>query len=83
MGELIAFLRNRIDDDEQEWRTPPRKLRSISSRMLGDVEARRRIIDRISGGDQTHDDLLVLMGLATRYFDHPDYRRKWWTYPDE
>ncbi|MFF0308479.1 DUF6221 family protein [Streptosporangium sp. NPDC004379] len=82
MDELIMFLRRRIDEDEREWRSPPRKLRSMAAKMLGDVETRRQMIDRISNGERTHDDLLTLMALAGRYFDHPDFQSKWWTYPD-
>ncbi|MEV7006918.1 hypothetical protein [Streptosporangium sp. NPDC051022] len=79
---LLAFLRARIDDDEQEWRDPPHSLRSIAATMLGDVENRRQIIGRISSGDRTPEELLTLLGLATRYFDHPDYQPEWW-HPDE
>ncbi|MGW0065531.1 DUF6221 family protein [Streptosporangium sandarakinum] len=82
MDELVAFLCDRIDEDEQEWRNPPRKLRSIAAKMLSDVGTRRQIIDRISNGEQTHDHLLTLMALAMRYFDHPDFQPKWLRYPD-
>ncbi|MGV9776615.1 DUF6221 family protein [Streptosporangium sp. NPDC003464] len=50
--------------------------------VLGDVETRRQVINRISSGDQPPDDLLTLWALATRYFDHPDYQLEWWR-PDE
>lgn len=50
--------------------------------MLGDVKARRGIVDRISSSDRTPEDLLTLLGLATRYLDHPDYQLEWGS-PDE
>jgi hypothetical protein len=83
MDDLITFMRARLDEDEDEWRSPPRKLRSIAATMLGDVETRREMIDRISSEGQTPRNLLTLMGLAGRYFDHHDFQPEWRNPDDE
>ncbi|MFD8088581.1 DUF6221 family protein [Streptomyces malaysiensis] len=52
-----------------------------SERVLREIDAKRRMIGRISshaavmGWDEVHGDLLRLLALP--YADHPDYREGW------
>jgi Family of unknown function (DUF6221) len=79
-NELIAFLRARLDEREQN-----RKTRDEYD--LRDVEAKRRIVDSwpdpfgVWSAEQA-DSARVMKGrvlrlLALPYSDHPDYRQDW------
>lgn len=115
-GDLVAFLRARLDEDEQTARealkrtTTTRRMirgemvedtvqpsewrRSVwpPARVLRDVEAKRRIVERHadcgSGGGYCDDGghgwdhlpgggCAELADLAVVYADHPDYREEW------
>jgi hypothetical protein len=94
--DLVAFLKARLDEDEQTAQAaeghPVEALvsdeafdhltRWSSSRVLGEVAAKRRIIARCvkewdeptSGGAVAY---VVLRELASVYDSHPDYRAEW------
>lgn len=56
-------------------------IRHDPARVLAEVEAKRRVVNRIAnhadlmGWDEVHGD--VLRSLAAVYADHPDYRTEW------
>lgn len=114
MNELVAFLRARLEDDEerafaaraqwddedarQEWNDLPEAsfahARNLDpARVLREVEAKRRILDRYEDAvvrreDPDHSQLAaqvqiqeyadwVIPLLAVPYADHPDYRQEW------
>ncbi|MEV4164949.1 DUF6221 family protein [Nonomuraea dietziae] len=89
MDELIAFLRERLDEDEraaQAGRPAPRG----PARELREVEAKRRILEELESfvadaeylpQDERNADTATAFGivrlLAMPYDDHDDFREEW------
>lgn len=106
MTDLVAFLRARLDEDEaaadaalypppghydKGWQAET--LRKLAARVLAEVEAKRRIVDRYEANldrqtdpeeSQLDADIIVgeyedwtLPAIAWPYADHPDYAPAW------
>lgn len=81
--DLVAFIRARLDDDEQAA-IPA----TANRRLMREVATKRLIVDecdfviRSSEQRDTGDGLglakTMLTLLAVVYSDHPDFRNDWW-----
>lgn len=84
-ADLVAFLRERLDEDERDpggW---------SPARVLAEVDAKRRILDgfepalaqeELDPADMENQAVLgtlerVAALLALPYAEHPDYRPEW------
>lgn len=87
MSDLAAFLRARLDEDEQQatYRlkepTQYAAFEADPARVLRDVEAKRVILDRYERWDEGYGFQsaleIAVSVLAAVYSDHPDYRPEW------
>lgn len=100
LSEIAEFLRARLDEDEQVARQEDEdcagttllptydsehQARWNTARVLREVEAKRRLVDRsvaeIEGQDPPRASAIfasgVLLVLALPYADHPEYPERW------
>jgi hypothetical protein len=90
MADLVEFLRARLDEDERDaidWHFDAgiaRGWESLKDRVLAEVEAKRRIIERWEHATRDPDDFeeqwgleWAMRALAHPYADHPDLDPEW------
>jgi hypothetical protein len=91
-GDLVAFLRARLDEDEawvSQWsERGGSHWQWMETRLLREVEAKRAILaryeqvaatwrDELHGGATAGTMGFVILRIAAVYSDHPDYRPEW------
>ena len=78
MSDLAAFLKARLDEDDQRAeRGSPSRYDNTVSRAHREVEAKRKILAEHERATPSAQLRYALLLLAAVYSDHPDYDEDW------